>query len=94
MTYFNHERFHKHHADKCSNMVKEGNLIDSLMSTGGFSKEIKRRLVTKTINLAKLFEAKISATKTMLLSKLKIVKKKLYHFLYSLIILTEYIIVV
>ena len=46
-------------------MVKEGNLIDSLKSTGGFSKEIKRRFVTKTINLAKMFESEITATKNI-----------------------------
>ena len=63
LTHFNHERFLKQHADKCPNIVKEGNLIDSLNSTGGYSKEIKRRYVNKTINLAKLFEAEMSATK-------------------------------
>ena len=65
LTHFNHERFLKRHADECSNIIKEGNLIDSLKSTGGFSKETKRRFVTKTINLAKMFESEISATKNI-----------------------------
>ena len=63
LTHFNHERFLKKHADKCPNIVKEGNLIDLLKSTGGFYKEIKRRHVNKIIKVAKLFEADICATK-------------------------------
>ena len=58
---FNHERFFKLHPDKCPNIVMEENLIDSLKSTGGFSKEIKRRHDNKLIIYAKKLEAEICA---------------------------------
>jgi len=37
----------------CPNKVKEGNLIDSLKFTGGYSQEIRRRFAGKTIKYAK-----------------------------------------
>ena len=62
LTHFNYERYLKQHFDKCPNMVKEGNLIDSLKITGGYYKEIRRRFITKQLSYKKKFEAELSET--------------------------------
>ena len=46
----------------CLNKVIEGNLIDSLKITGGFSKEIKRRALVRSIAAARKIEAQLIET--------------------------------
>ena len=40
----------------------EGNLIDQLKTTGGYSKEIRRRYICKTIRLAKKLEEELESS--------------------------------
>ena len=60
LTHFNHDRYLKQHSDKCPNKVQEGNLIDSLKITGGYYKEIRRRMITRQLTLMKKLEAELS----------------------------------
>ena len=62
LNHFNHELYLKRHADKCPNKVMINNLIDSLRESGGYSKEIKRRFVIRTISYAKKLEAQLNET--------------------------------
>jgi hypothetical protein len=62
LNHFNHERYLKQHADKCKNEIKEGNLIDTLKITGGFSKEIRHRFLSKHVVYLKKLESELSAS--------------------------------
>ena len=50
LTHFFHERYLKLHINMCPNQIVDGNLLDSLKSTGGYSNEIRRRFLEKAIH--------------------------------------------
>ena len=59
LAHFNHERCLKLHVNMCPNQIEPGNLIDALKSTGGYSKEIRRRWLEKAITYNKKWESEL-----------------------------------
>lgn len=72
LTHFNHERYLKIHENMCPNQIEPGNLIDALKTTGGYSREIRRRWLEKAIRYNKKWESELMEMK-------KTEDKKRYH---------------
>lgn len=62
LKHFNFERYLKQHESLCPNEVQKENIIDALKITGGYSQEIKKRHIERTIRYAKRLEAELNSS--------------------------------